>query len=422
MVARLFARKQKNMITVKAQKSVRAAADYFRAHFKDSSYHIGGAEKDGKWFGKLARELALSGQVDQRSFENLAGGRNPHSAELLTQRIRTGRVAYFDFVCSAPKSVSILALVAGDSRVEEAHKASAAKAFEFLERSACVRERTGSDVLTTRRSYTGRIVAAIFDHQESRANDCQLHRHCCVFNLTREESGKFKALDARRMYDHSQTATEVYRNELAGKLLYLGYSLQNHQHGFEIEGVPEALLRTFSKRSENIGVLIRQAENAEGRSLSKKEKSILVHRSRSRKRELSPDRFTAHLQNQISPTQIEELEKLVKTARGKRGRITGLSVPGKLHIKRRRIQVLRDTLILGRGKVSSAKVIRQAFNGGTNRGAEEWIPGVGRGNSRLASILMRRGPGVKINYLIRCMAAAASNIEKAIDLDVRIFK
>lgn len=410
------------MITVKAQKSVRAAAEYFKAHFKDSSYHLGNPERQGRWFGKLADELGLAGEVEKRSFENLAAGRHPATSVLISQRNRTGRIAYFDFVCSAPKSVSIMALVAGDGRVAEAHQASALAAFSFLERSACVRERKGSDALSTRRSYTGRIVGAMFDHQESRENDCQLHRHCCVFNLTREESGKFKALDARRMYDHSQTATEVYRNELAGRLLQMGYSLRNQENGFEIQGVDAALIQKFSKRSERIANLVRQAEASSGRPVSKKQKSILVHRSRAGKVDLSPSNFESHLQSQISAEQLQTLKGIVSQARGKRGRITGIPQSPQIHIKRKRIEVLRDTLTLGRGKVSSNRVIRQALKGSTNQDGETWVPGVGRGNARLAMALLRRGPRVKFNYLIRCMAEAAASIEKAIDVDVKLFK
>ena len=45
------------------------------------------------------------------------------------------------------------------------------------------------------------------------------------------------------MYDAIRYGTAVYRNELAKRVQQIGYRIQPARHGFQIEGVSEAVLK-----------------------------------------------------------------------------------------------------------------------------------------------------------------------------------
>jgi conjugative relaxase-like TrwC/TraI family protein len=88
----------------------------------------------------------------------------------------------------------------------------------------------------------------------SRAGDPQLHAHVVVGNLTRA-AGRYAALDAHALYDHKSAAGAVYRAVLRGevraRLPWVGWRPAGRGL-FEIEGVPEAVLRQFSQRRVEI--------------------------------------------------------------------------------------------------------------------------------------------------------------------------
>jgi conjugative relaxase-like TrwC/TraI family protein len=57
---------------------------------------------------------------------------------------------------------------------------------------------------------TGNIVAALFQHETSRALDPHLHTHCIVFNATHDaEEGRWKALQNYEMLTAQKYAENV---------------------------------------------------------------------------------------------------------------------------------------------------------------------------------------------------------------------
>ncbi len=389
-------------MTVKQQINVRTASAYFDDHLSGDDYYLEKGKSAGKWSGKLAPELGLKGEVKKEAFDRLVAGLHPVTGDKLTQRLRKGRTAFFDFTCSAPKSISIVGVVGGDRRVVEAHQRATVEAMAYLERVACVRERKGADVLTTKRTYTGKIVAAHFDHDASRSLDCQLHRHFCVFNVTKGRDGKLMALDARKMYDRSQTATEVYRNALAKGLLAMGYELDQGKKGFEIRGVPSEWIERFSKRGQVIAREVTKREAALGRKVSPKERSAIVHRSRGRKVSLSQEDYLSQLQDQLTPTEKDELKALVRCADASLpqsmkvseknlvvgvlgAKKTGKHIPG--------YEVVRRCLVKGRGGVSLDRLERVLFPGNRAdaRTQDALFRPMGRGKAKVGVALMARG-------------------------------
>ena len=155
------------------------------------------------------------------------------------------RRVFYDFTISPPKSVSIAALVGNDRRIVEAHERAVNEALEQLQSFASTRVRKNGQC-TDR--HTGNIVAAVFQHETSRALDPHLHSHCIVFNATYDPVEKqWKALQNYDMLAAQKFVENVYYHELARSLVKFGYQIENKPRGdFEIKGVsPELVEKVF---------------------------------------------------------------------------------------------------------------------------------------------------------------------------------
>lgn len=218
-------------------------------------YYLGRGEAPGRWIGGGCWSLDVAGEVADEGFLRMLEGRDPATGKLLIARPRNGeRTPGFDLTFSAPKSVSVLWGLTGESvsdQVREAHDAAVAEAVSFLERRVAFTRRghTGA----TRIDTTGLVVAA-FRHRCSRAGDPALHTHCVVPNLVRGADGRWSALDARLIYAWGKTAGYLYQAALRRELVErLGVAWTDvHRGTAEVEGVPADVCRLFSKRREEI--------------------------------------------------------------------------------------------------------------------------------------------------------------------------
>jgi conjugative relaxase-like TrwC/TraI family protein len=205
-----------SMLTAVAHKTLADAKKYFDEHLAQNDYYAAGELRPGQWIGAGAELLELKNVVTRDRFHALCKNQNPATGERLTQRNQKKghRRVFYDFTCSAPKSVSVLAVTLDDQRLIEAHEAAAKVAFRELETFAATRIRKAG--IGNRDRVTGNLVAAVFVHDSSRALDPQLHTHFTVFNATFDQKEHcWKALEARGMYDAIRYGTAVYRNELA---------------------------------------------------------------------------------------------------------------------------------------------------------------------------------------------------------------
>ena len=163
------------MITVT---QIRGGGGYMSQHLSMNDYYSEGEDVVGIWLGKAAEKLGLEGQpVRQADFEALRSNRHPQSSEKL--RPRSAKVAYHDFVVSAPKSVSIAAMTGGFERLLEAYDRCVTRVFDRLEANAAVRVRAGNAYGSEDLQFTGNAVAAAFRHDTSRMLDPQLIRIWC---------------------------------------------------------------------------------------------------------------------------------------------------------------------------------------------------------------------------------------------------
>jgi conjugative relaxase-like TrwC/TraI family protein len=271
------------MFTVVAQKNLGDAESYFDEHLSQNDYYAAGEIRPGQWIGEGAERLGLKSEVTREQFHALCENQNPETGERLTQRqLKEGqRRVFYDFTCSAPKSVSVLAVTMDDQRLVEAHEESAKLAFRELETFAATRVRKQGN---QKDRITGNLAAAAFTHTSSRALDSQLHTHFTVFNATFDNSERsWKALQAGGMYDAIRYGTAVYRNELAKRVQQIGYRIQPSKHGFQIEGVSDEVLKRFSKRAEQRDAVVQELEQKLGRKLSNNAISLAVHQSRAEK-------------------------------------------------------------------------------------------------------------------------------------------
>ena len=234
--------------SVSALTSSGQAASYYESA---GEYYADGGESPSEWQGKGVAELGLSGDVDRDQFRELLDGK---VADQQLGTTRDGKLEHrpgWDVTLSAPKSVSIMAEVAGDRRLVAAHGAAVKTALAHVEsHMAATRIRDGGAV---NREATGNLVIASFQHGTSRAQDPQLHTHNVILNATKGEDGKWRSLEPRAIYQLQKQIGAIYRQELALKVRELGYEIEVGKGSmFEIKGVSPEVMAAFSTRSAEI--------------------------------------------------------------------------------------------------------------------------------------------------------------------------
>jgi len=256
------------MLTISKPLSAAQAQTYHAKEFtaKEQNYWSQRGVIAGEWQGRLAPTLGLTGRVSEEEFARLSQGQHPQTGEQLVRQ----RAAYeytrpdgktiktmdhragWDATFSAPKSVSLTALVGGDDRVRDAHRESVRVALEQLEYYTMAR--IGGNHPP---EATAKFVAAKFEHDTARPVDGyaapQLHTHAVIFNITERENGQYRALQPQSLFASQQFATAVYQSELMYRLRNLGYEIQPGRSGApEIQGYTQEYLDASSPRSQQI--------------------------------------------------------------------------------------------------------------------------------------------------------------------------
>jgi len=287
------------MLTISKPLTTGQAHSYHEQEFASSeqNYYSEARRVNGEWHGKLASEWGLTGNVSGQQFYRLAEGQHPVSGEQLVQhhtateyqssqgkKVKSAEHrAGWDATFSAPKSVSITALVGADQRVREAHRESVEVALGELE--GYIQARIGGNYPA---ETTGKMVAAKFEHDSARPvngySAPQVHTHVVIFNVTETPDGKPHALQPRELYRSQQYATAIYRAELAARLKQLGYEVERGKNGqFEIQGYTQAYLEASSPRRKQIKAYL-EANKVTGAGPAQ----VGAHRTRESKSHLTP--------------------------------------------------------------------------------------------------------------------------------------
>ncbi|MGO9401990.1 MAG: MobF family relaxase [Terriglobales bacterium] len=288
------------MLTISKALSAGQARTYHAREFVSGkqNYWSRNAQVHSEWQGRLAQEWGLRGSVGAEEFARLSEGQHPASGAQLVkhQPAKTYDNEYgkeitsvehragWDATFSAPKSVSLTALVGGDTRVRVAHRESVCVALGELERYT--QARIGNIHAP---EITARFIAATFEHDTARPVDGyaapQLHTHAVIFNMTERENGQTRALQERSLFQSQQYATSVYRSELAMRLQGLGYEIERGKHGQpEIKGYTQEYLDASSPRREQIKSYLQEI-GREGAGAAQ----VAAHRTRDGKEIHSPE-------------------------------------------------------------------------------------------------------------------------------------
>jgi len=286
------------MLTISKALSAGQAQTYHSREFtsEEQNYWSRDRQVHSEWRGELAEEWDLRGPVGAAHFARLSEGQHPETGVQLVkhQPARTYENEYgrqitsaehragWDATFSAPKSVSLTALVGGDDRIRDAHRESVRVALGELERYS--QARIGN---IRAPETTGKFVAATFEHDTARPVEGyaapQLHTHAVVFNVTVRENGETRALQERSLFQSQHYVTSVYRSELAGRLQGLGYPIERGKYGQpEIRGYTQEYLDASSPRREQILQHL-QSLGMEGAGAAQ----VAAHRTRDQKELLS---------------------------------------------------------------------------------------------------------------------------------------
>lgn len=269
------------MLTVSS--TAGGGAGYYMA--KDNYYFLGSME--ASWMGKAAELLGLEGPVDAKTFDDALAGFFPQGVDL--SRMSGGQNIHrpgYDLTLSAPKSISVLGVVLGDSRILEAHQRAVGVAMGEIERLASTRVMVDG---VSQTEMTGKLLAAAFHHDTSRELDPQLHTHLIVMNLT-EYLGEWKTLSSDKVgnsgfienvYALQVALGKIYRNELRQAVEEMGFRtvVTGKNDLWEIEGVP---VEIFSQRTQQIREAV-----GDGASLKSRDVAALDTRKAKQK---DPDR------------------------------------------------------------------------------------------------------------------------------------
>lgn len=168
-------------------------------------------------------------------------------------------VAGYDITFSPAKSVSALwatADVGVQEQIAAAHYQAIDDVLRLLEEQAAY-TRTGLDGVAQLKAEG--LIAAAFDHWDSRSGDPQLHTHLVVANRVQAPDGQWRTLDGRVLFAAAVAMSEIHNVLLADQLNNrLGTTWDLRERGprrnpaFEIDGIPDALIKEFSSRTEQI--------------------------------------------------------------------------------------------------------------------------------------------------------------------------
>ena len=285
------------MMSIGSVKSADKAADYYTN--KDNYYVIG--SMDERWQGKGAEALGIDGKaVDKALFTELLKGKLPDGSDLT--RIQDGANKHrpgYDLTFSAPKSVSVMAMLGGDKRLIDAHNQAVTEAVRQLETLAATRVMTDGKSETV---LTGNLIVAKFNHDTNRNQEPQIHTHAVVINAT-QNGDKWQSLGTDKI-GKTGFIENVYANQIAFGKLYreafkplvekLGYETEVvGKHGmWEMKGVP---VEPFSTRTQEV-------REAAGPDASLKSRDVAALDTRKSKEAIDPAEKMVEWMNTLKET------------------------------------------------------------------------------------------------------------------------
>jgi conjugative relaxase-like TrwC/TraI family protein len=274
-----------------AKLSVGREEYYTRELATDHEQYLSGhGESPGRWYGAGATTLGLEGEASPAGFQAMFEGRHPTTGELLGRPHGRNAVPAFDVVLRPTKSVSVLyglgEPVTGRA-VLAAHHAGLAEAIGYLDEHLGARRGHGGVQYVSGQG----LLAVGFDHRTSREGDPLLHTHLVIANRVQGPDGRWTALDGRDLYRHRLAADAIYRATYQRELVRtvgVEWTAADGHGNRELQGVPEELVRGFSKRTSQIDAELDRL-TADGRERTPRLVKWTVQATRKPKQHETPD-------------------------------------------------------------------------------------------------------------------------------------
>lgn len=279
--------------------SIKGDAGYY-SH-EDNYYASGSLES--RWLGEGAEQLGLKGEVASADMDAVRQGRLPDGSDLsrMVDGVNKHRSGY-DLTFSAPKSVSVMALVGEDRRFIEAHNRAVAVVMQEVEQLVSARITQEGRTETV---LTGSMVAALYNHDTSRDLDPQVHTHALVFNATfADEKWRSLASDtlmktgfSENLYATKIALGNLYRTALREDIESMGFeTVAAGKHGlWELKDVPVDI---FSSRSQAI-------REAAGPDASAKSRDVAALDTRQAKAWADPDLLKADWRRRLTDEKFD---------------------------------------------------------------------------------------------------------------------
>ncbi|ELC5052890.1 conjugative transfer relaxase/helicase TraI [Salmonella enterica] len=273
------------------------------AYYSHEDNYYASGSLESRWLGDGAEKLGLKGEVANADMDAIRQGKLPDGTDLsrMVNGVNKHRSGY-DLTFSAPKSVSMMILIGGDTRLLDAWNRSVENGMKEVEKliSARITDNGKTDSV-----LTGNMVAALYNHDTSRALDPQIHTHALVFNTTFAEN-KWRALasDTRMKTGFGEN---LYALQVAiGNLVLQPFRQEAEKLGYEtvaagknglweLKDVPVA---PFSTRSQAIS-------EAAGPDASKKSRDVAALDTRQAKAWADPDLLKAEWRRRLTDEKFD---------------------------------------------------------------------------------------------------------------------
>ena len=262
-------------------------------HSKDNYYSQSDGLENSQWRGQYSQQQQLSDIITAAQWQNACHGQDPQGNPL--RRHQRNSRAGWDITLSASKSASLKALVDQDPRVLQAHRQAVIATVNYIEQHCIFAQVKHKGQLTREQTKAGQF--ALFEHDDNRNQDPQLHTHIVILNQTPCADGKSRTLDSRELFFQKKTIGAYYDHTFAHLLHQQRFEITwTDDHTFEIQGYTQAQLDNFSSRRQDIREYLAQ-KNIALEQASDAQKTIACLESRSAKvHKLTPEDHTLQRQ------------------------------------------------------------------------------------------------------------------------------
>ncbi len=144
-------------------------------------------------------------------------------------------------------------VAAVDDRVKGELYAAVKEELKWFEQQVDVRDRRGNLANEEMTKPTGKMLAALFQHETSRTNDPDFHVHALIGNVTwNDGTEKYLAVHYGQMLELRTTLDARIHNNLAARMGHLGYKVETAPAGFGLKEVPPSAVAMFSERGNQV--------------------------------------------------------------------------------------------------------------------------------------------------------------------------